>query len=154
MAQVVGYGAVDLLKVEDGERLSDALCGLAVQERIDDGVERDSGTFNPVALVTLLNVFGAHGVSSKSLEARRKLTPSASPSSSTPTPSPADPPPFSPAAPRSGGGRGGTLLPLPASWRDRRGSSGGPCGGSRARRGWLRLCAGLRRSSPAPPPRE
>src|SRR5947209_12198340 len=66
----------------------------------------------------------------------------------SPTPSPAALRSCARADPRCGGGRGGTRLPPLGAWRGRGGSSGGPCGGSRARRGWLRPCGGLRRSSP------
>jgi hypothetical protein len=56
VAKVVGHGSVDFFQLKNRERLGDVSRGRAAQKRIDNGIERNSGTDNPEAAFTLLYV--------------------------------------------------------------------------------------------------
>ncbi|NUM65826.1 hypothetical protein HUU39_11200 [candidate division KSB1 bacterium] len=63
MSQVIGDGTINLLHRENGKRLGNALRGLAVQEGVNDGIERDAGGPDPITVVALFNASGIHGKS-------------------------------------------------------------------------------------------
>jgi hypothetical protein len=56
VSQIVGNGAVDLFEGEGLKTIDNAFWRQALQEGVDDGVQRDAGTSNPVSTVALFNI--------------------------------------------------------------------------------------------------